>query len=269
VRPGLSLQIEIEAMAARIRSRYSGLKARARELASRFGNWNGVSFECPICGYIGPFRNVDRATGRRQHARCPKCGALERHRLQRVTMQNVVGGVDTSRLRMLHVAPESFTRDFFGRQFGKYVTADLFRDDVDLRVDLTALPFSDASYDCVFASHVLEHIKDDMRALQEISRVLKPGGLAVLPVPLVCERTIEYPEPNPNESYHVRAPGYDYYERYKVHFSRVDTYPSNAFPEKYQLFIYEDRSVWPTAECPLRPGTPGQRHIDIVPVCYA
>jgi len=39
--------------------------------------------------------------------------------------------------------------------------------------------------------------------------VVQMNGIAILPVPLVCEKTLEYPEPNPYEAYHVRAPGMD------------------------------------------------------------
>jgi hypothetical protein len=97
---------------------------------------------------------------------------------------------------------------------------------------------------------------------------MKPNGVAILPVPVVCEKTIEYPQANPSEAYHVRAPGFDYFDRYSKCFNRVDVLASNSFPEKYQLFIYEDRSVWPTTECPLRPPMDGERHADFVPICY-
>ena len=42
---------------------------------------------------------------------------------------------------------------------------------------------------------------------------MKPNGIAILPVPVIVKKTIEYPAPNPNEANHVRAPGYDYWDR--------------------------------------------------------
>jgi SAM-dependent methyltransferase len=45
------------------------------------------------------------------------------------------------------------------------------------------LPFADASFDCVIISEVLEHLHEDDRAIDEISRVLRPGGLLALSVP--------------------------------------------------------------------------------------
>ncbi|HXB60516.1 MAG TPA: class I SAM-dependent methyltransferase [Candidatus Acidoferrales bacterium] len=172
-------------------------------------------------------------------------------------------------MRMLHFAPEPFFKSMFQNRFGKYETADLVMKDVDYNVDIQNLPFEDNIYDFIFASHVLEHIPNDGKALQEIRRILKPNGVAILPVPVVCEKTIEYPEANPSEAYHMRAPGLDYFERYGAHFGKVDVRTSNLLPEKHQPFIYEDRSVWPTEACPLRPPMSGEKHADFVPVCYA
>jgi hypothetical protein len=79
---------------------------------------------------------------------------------------------------------------------------------------------------------------------------------------------VEYPAPNPHEADHVRAPGPDYFDRYRRYFSRVDTVDSASLPDEYQPFIYESRSQWPTPECPWRPPMPGDKHVDIVPICY-
>jgi SAM-dependent methyltransferase len=200
------------------------------------------------------------------HAKCPECGALERHRLQYLVLAELLEKHPTSSMTMLHFAPERMLAPLFAGRFGCYETADVAMDGVDHRVDLQALPFESASYDFVFASHVLEHIPDDMQSISEIRRVLRPGGIAVLPVPLVAERTIEYLKPL--ESHHVRAPGLDYFDRFLVHFARVDRRSSADFPEKYQLYTYEDRMAWPTPASPMLQPMPGLRHIDIMPVCY-
>jgi SAM-dependent methyltransferase len=225
-------------------------------------------FECPVCGYEGPFMDLSGFAGVRKHAVCPQCRALERHRLQFVAVMDILKNLDVSKMKMLHFAPEHFFRRIFSAQFGNYETADLTMKNVDHNVDLQDLPFDNSTYDFIFASHVLEHIPDDLKAIQEIRRILKPSGVAILPVPVVCEKTIEYPEANPHEAYHMRAPGLDYFEKYKPCFSRVEVRTSDSAPEKYQPFIYEDRSVWPTRECPLRPLMRGGRHQDAVPICY-
>lgn len=226
-------------------------------------------FECPVCGYKGPFLHVQPYTGKRLHAQCPGCGAMERHRLQHLVLLELERAEEFAGMRMLHIAPEPFFRRWFQTRVRSYETADLFMKDVDHKVDLTALPFADGSYDLVYASHVLEHIRDDAAALREIRRVLRPGGLAVLPVPIVADATVEYPAPNPWEAYHVRAPGPDYFERYREHFREVWLHDSSDFDEHYQLYVYEDRSALPNEKMPHRPPMPGERHRDIVPVCRA
>lgn len=232
-------------------------------------NRSKQKFECPICNYFGPFADLDSFAGLRKHAMCPRCGALERHRLQYLTVRDVLAGRNLQELRILHVAPEKCMRQYFACRSSRYETTDLYMEGVDHRADIRQLPFSDGSYDLVYCSHVLEHIREDRKAVAEIQRVLRPGGLAMLPVPVVCEKTIEYPEPNPREAGHVRAPGQDYFELYKDFFSKVQVYRSGSFSEKYQLFVYEDRTVWPTKECPLRRPMRGERHEDFVPVCYS
>ncbi|SCY89926.1 class I SAM-dependent methyltransferase [Desulfoluna spongiiphila] len=230
---------------------------------------NKERFRCAVCNYKGPFEDVAPPTGTRKHAKCPQCNALERHRIQYLVVNKILNNVDTSSSKMLHFAPESFFRDFFSKRFGQYETADISMQDVDHRVDLQELPFKSESYDFIFASHVLEHISNDRKAISEIRRILKPNGIAILPVPIVSVKTIEYPKPNPNETYHVRAPGLDYFDRFDSLFTKVEKFNSNSFPAEYQLFIYENRTQWPTTKCPLRPRMKGEKHIDIVPVCYA
>jgi SAM-dependent methyltransferase len=115
---------------------------------------------------------------------------------------------------------------------------------------------------------VLEHIPDDQKAISEIRRILKPNGIAILPVPIYSEKTIEYPEPNPHEFYHVRAPGTDYFDRYEGHFSKVERFSSSSLPRKYQLFVYEDHSRLSPREHPWLPHVQGEKLSDFVPVCY-
>jgi SAM-dependent methyltransferase len=60
-----------------------------------------------------------------------------------------------------------------------------------VRADATRLPFADNSFDRVIASEVFEHIPDDLRAMRELHRVLRPGGTMAVTVPaflpeLVC-----------------------------------------------------------------------------------
>jgi SAM-dependent methyltransferase len=249
------------------RSRRALTKSPVGLALFRLRNRSKEAFVCPICFYRGPLRDVFPETGPRRHAACPRCGALERHRLQYLVLESMRQRHQFSRRSILHFAPEPFFRDYFRRVFGRYSSADLRAGVAEHQADLRALPFPDASYDFVFASHVLEHIEEDGQALSEIARVLAPGGIAVLPVPIVAPRTIEYPEPNPHEEGHVRAPGPDYFARYLIHFRAVEQLSSHDFPARFQPFVYESRDL-PTPTSPLRPSVPGERHADIVPVCF-
>jgi SAM-dependent methyltransferase len=229
---------------------------------------SGEKFNCPVCNYTGGFVTVSPPTGARANAQCPRCCSLERHRLQYLVFDDLKKSVDFSTKSCLHIAPENFFREHFSRVFSKYHTADLCAKNVDFNFDLCDIPLEGSSYDFVYASHVLEHIADDTKALKEIKRILKPGGIAVLPVPIVSNQTIEYSEPNPNEEMHVRAPGPDYFKRYEIIFSRVDIFSSSCFEGKYQTWVFEDRSVYPTATSPHRQPVTGLKHQDFVAVCY-
>jgi SAM-dependent methyltransferase len=146
---------------------------------------------CPICGYQGVFISVGRPS--RWDARCLECGSRERHRLTHL-WRTEGGGDRLAGKRILHFAPEKVVmRQMRGNPL--YETADLHQAGVTHRLDITALPFPDATYDVVMAHHVLEHIDDDRRAIAELFRVLKPGGFAVLSVPLNGTRQETYENP--------------------------------------------------------------------------
>lgn len=60
---------------------------------------------------------------------------------------------------------------------------DRVREGLSLVGDLETLPFQDGSFDSVFCSQVLEHVRDPLLVLQDFQRVLKPGGVLLLSVP--------------------------------------------------------------------------------------
>jgi SAM-dependent methyltransferase len=67
-----------------------------------------------------------------------------------------------------------------------------------LLADVCALPIEDAGVDAVLSANLLEHVPDDVQALGEFLRVLKPGGIAAVIVPA--------------------GPGtYDYYDQFLGH----------------------------------------------------
>ena len=95
--------------------------------------------------------------------------------------------------RVLHCSPEHGFRKRLESRQREYVTVDLARVDVDVRSSLCELPFEDGRFDRVLCCDVLEHIDDDRSAMRELLRVLAPGGIAWVRVPIRGEQTLEDP----------------------------------------------------------------------------
>ena len=221
-------------------------------------------FSCPLCGFEGVFVDYRAGSGKgsRHYALCPNCEAAERHRLQSRTLDIVLPAFASKEKSVLHFAPERFFQERLRSAFGVYRTADLFRNDVDVKADMCDLPVPDQSVDLIYASHVLEHVPDDRKAIAELARILKPGGMAILPVPIYSTGpTVEYGQPRPEEDGHVRGPGLDYFDRFRDVFPEVVVYTSKDFssrPKDNQLFV---RVKNPES------GAPDEMILDYVPVC--
>lgn len=135
--------------------------------------------------------------------------------------------------RILHFAPEKAMTHRM-RQNPLYETADLHQPGVTHRVDITTVPLPDESYDVVIANHVLEHIDEDRKAMGELFRLLKPGGMAVLSVPLNASRQQTYENPaitDPAQRFahfsaedHQRYYGLDFTERLAAAGFQVSTF---------------------------------------------
>lgn len=116
---------------------------------------------------------------------CPACGChdRERHLLMYLGSSGLLPRMGGARI--LHLAPEQHLQCFI-RDTGpaEYVLGDLNPTQLGTqRIDLQAVPYSANYFDFVLANHVLEHVQDDMRALREIFRILRPGGHAILQTP--------------------------------------------------------------------------------------
>jgi glycosyltransferase involved in cell wall biosynthesis/ubiquinone/menaquinone biosynthesis C-methylase UbiE len=176
---------------------------------------------CPICRTRhARFRDFGRPP--RPNALCPACTSLERHRALWLFLERRTNLLATPGLRLLHFAPEACLEPRFRQLFGAgYVTADLQDPRADVRADITALQFPDASFDAVHCSHVLEHVPDDRKAMRELWRVLVPGGLALVMVPLrgaVTEEDLAVTDPDERtrrygQADHVRYYGADIVDR--------------------------------------------------------
>ena len=193
---------------------------------------------CPICNYKGPFMDKNN----RHRAKCPKCGELERARMAMLVVNQIYDDHKASQTDVLHISPENFLRKIFKKKYKSYISSDLYRKDVDHQFDIEEIPYPDNSFDLVFASHVLEYVKNDKKAINEIKRVLRPGGLAFLPVPMLHDKTIDFEERPPNKRI-IRETGVDYFDRYREVFTEVKVYEPSSFGEGFNLTIdMEDQS---------------------------
>lgn len=185
----------------------------------------GNKFEDPISGKkyrkLLPYGRTDM----RENALAPHSMSLERHRLIWLYLQQKTNFFTAPNV-VLHIAPEyCFIRKFKRQRNLRYITADLVSPWADVKMDVQSIPFPDSSFDVVICNHVLEHVDSDAKAMQEICRVLKPGGYAILQVPIEMslQTTLENPEyntPELREKYykqrdHLRLYGQDYAERLK------------------------------------------------------
>ena len=143
----------------------------------------GNEVYCPVCAHsFRKFLPYGRLQPR-ENALCPSCLSLERHRLMHLFLKNETDFYE-NKPRLLHVAPEYCFIDRFETYLGdRYITADIESPLAKVKMDLHDIPFEDNSFDVVFCNHVLEHVRDDVRCMQEIRRVLKPTGFALMQSP--------------------------------------------------------------------------------------
>lgn len=159
----------------------------------------------------------------RTNVLAPGTLSLERHRLLWLYLQRETDFFSAKR-RLLHFAPEqAFYQRFKKMPQLDYVTTDLHSPLADVKADICQLPFEDNSFDMILCNHVLEHIPDDQKAMQELYRVLKPGGLGIFQIPQDRSRATTFQDDSitdPKERAaifgqydHVRVYGMDYFDR--------------------------------------------------------
>jgi SAM-dependent methyltransferase len=162
---------------------------------------------CNVCGWSGSafFPNVGSGYYERD-ASCPRCSCIHRYRTLAAVLERATDFFSPDKA-VIEVAPvRSFQAYCLWRKQGRnYRSFDLERFGME-RGDLTAMRYPDASCDYFLCYHVLEHVPADTQALAEICRVLRPGGTAVLQVPIdwSLSENVEYGRPNERETGHVR-----------------------------------------------------------------
>ena len=159
----------------------------------------------------------------RSNVLSPSTLSLERHRLLWLYLKNETDFFSKS-LNVLHFAPEQcFLKRFRALQNLSYTTTDLVSPIADIKADICKLPFDDDTYDVILCNHVLEHIPDDSKAMQELYRVMKPGGWGIFQIPQDMSRKTTFEDNtiiDKNERAkvfgqydHVRIYGRDYFDK--------------------------------------------------------
>ena len=186
----------------------------------------------------------------RQNVLAPSTLSLERHRLLWLYLQQETT-LFTEPHKLLHFAPEqAFLKRFKKLKNIEYTTTDLESPIADVKADICKLPFKDNSFDFILCNHVLEHIPDDTKAMQELYRVLTVGGIAILQIPQDLNRETTFEDDSitdPKERAkifgqydHLRVYGLDYFEKLRgigFHVEEVDYTKtlSNSQIDKYRL----------------------------------
>jgi len=198
----------------------------------------------------------------RNNVLSPSTLSLERHRLLWLYLQNETDFFTaTEKKKVLHFAPEQeFYKRFKKQKNIEYTTTDLFSPLADVKADICNLPFEDNQYDVLFCNHVLEHIPDDTKAMQELYRVLKPGGMAILQIPQDLKRATTFSDDSITDEKeravifgqydHVRVYGRDYFDKLRsIGFTVIEEdYTKKISPELVVKYC-------------LAPG-------EIIPVCF-
>lgn len=201
----------------------------------------GDTVYCPVCqSSFGRFLPAGSGKRARPAAVCPGCRSRERDRLTWLFLRERESGLLSRHMQFLHVAPEPRLSTYFSDIIGEgYITADLMRRDVMVRMDVQDMLYPNETLDAIYCSHVLQDVPDDRRAIAECYRILRPGAWAILNVPLFAEATAESDEPDnvravwdkrPDE--HVRSYGPDYRERLSAAGFNVEVFsPSDLEPD--------------------------------------
>ena len=195
----------------------------------------------------------------RKNALSPSTLSLERHRLMWLFLNDETNFfTSTKKLKVLHIAPEQCFLDIFRKQKNlEYITSDLESPIADVKADICDLPFKENEFDVVFCNHVLEHIPDDTKAMQELYRVMKKGGFGIFQIPQDLSRDITFEDNTITDKVerakifgqydHVRIYGKDYFNKLRSIGFKVDEvdYTKKIVPEKMERFCLMKDEILP------------------------
>ncbi|WP_047544633.1 class I SAM-dependent methyltransferase [Psychroserpens sp. Hel_I_66] len=193
----------------------------------------------------------------RNNVLSPSTLSLERHRLLWLYLKNETNFFSSEsssensddKKKVLHFAPEQcFLKRFKKLKNIDYTTTDLLSPIADVKADICNLPFKDNSYDIILCNHVLEHIPDDTKAMQELYRVMKPGGYGVFQIPQELSRAVTFQDNSITDQKerarifgqydHVRVYGRDYFDKLRSIGFKVDEVDYTAKLSEEEIETY-------------------------------
>ncbi len=141
---------------------------------------------CSVCRHEGEPGPVS-TTGRRESLCCQACGASSRHR----AVGRILQGFTLANLAVYEVGRSPLskflckcTRLYRVSEMRRFPQLEESMPELCMQ-DLEYLTWSSGMFDIVICSDVLEHVRLYVRALAELARVLKPGGIMLLTMPLI------------------------------------------------------------------------------------
>lgn len=196
----------------------------------------------------------------RDNVLAPGTLSLERHRLLWLFLKEK-SNFFSAPLKVLHFAPEqAFYKRFRELKNLDYTTTDLNSPLADVKADICNLPFEDNSFDVILCNHVLEHIPDDHKAMEELYRIMKPGGWGVFQIPQELERETTFEDDSitdPEERAqifgqydHVRIYGRDYFDKLRnIGFEVIEEDMAGNMPkEKADTYRIDPKEIIPVVK---------------------
>ncbi|TNE55066.1 MAG: SAM-dependent methyltransferase [Bacteroidetes bacterium] len=219
--------------------------------------YKGNNVECPVCERsFRKFLSYGSSVAHRENVLCPYDLTLERHRLMWLYLKKESDFFSKEGLKLLHIAPEQCFHGLFKKQKNlDYLTGDLVSPIADIHFDLHEIPLEDNKFDVVFCNHVMEHVEDPIRCMEELCRVMKPGGWAIMQVPQDFNRAETYEDrsitsPEEREKHfwqkdHLRLFGRDYPDWLRKAGFTVEEYnPSDQFsPEEIARWRLQAKEI--------------------------
>lgn len=218
-------------------------KYREKFLKSALKNYK---HKCNICKNESVF--LMAGANPLSNKKCSICGSTERNRLLYMALEKLYfnNKDENSRIKLLHTAPE----ECISHELSKNNNIDYYPTDISpelypnvkcVKADITNLPFEDKYFDLILSSHVIEHIENEQKVLEEFNRVLKDDGIIFLSFPYSPQykKTFEDNTINTSskrlrkygQSDHVRLYGMDAADRFSKYFNVKEIKPEDLADE--------------------------------------